>query len=990
MRALARANEQVPTGFPEVKVSAASGVHQEVDAHVPVPDRAGPVMAGPLQAAAARMVGRGVELGELRERLAELRATGTGGLVLISGEAGVGKSRLVREFAAGAERAGMSVLIGRAVPDGEPYRPLVEALGGALRERGLPDDETLQPYLPVLAAVLPDAAEPGGRADRRGGAALGEAVLRLLAALAHRSAGAGTLLVLEDLHWVDPDTLTVLTYLAHAAESSPVMLVVTSRTELAPPQSLLDLVVATGSGELPLERLDDDDVRELIEVCLTGRPPEAVVAFVRDNADGLPLLIEELLTGLRSVGALDPAGRLVGPLTPAVPRTFAATVRHRVEDLDPAARSVLQAAAVLGRRFDWRLLPEVTGLAEAEVLAALRAGVRSGLIRAGNGDTGDMFEFRHALTGEAIRDDLLPPERRALAHAAAEIVERRDPEAYALAAGLRAAAGEDERAAELSVAAGREAAGQGALASADLLLCRAADLASAPELVAQAERELLTVLAAKGDAERSLALGERLLRDGDESVRLVLAEVGAEAERWDVAAAYLSAVPDDGDPRLSVLVARLAYARGEPERARQIALATLQAARDRELWSVACQALEVIGRVARIDDAARARDAFAAAEALACEHGLPTSRVSALHELGTVDLLQDGSTARLEQARQLAEEAGVLGKAATLDLQIGAGLLHGDPARGLEHARRCADLARRLRADRLHATAICFQAIAYIELGDREQAERATAQALTLAPDDLDINAAVWGQIRAHDALLADDLPRLLESLDKAADYLRRSPSTAATPIRGLWALVRTLSGQDGDLARAEARPWSVNWENASLLGYAEAVACGRRSRQREADRELGAADRAMAALPWWQHRVRLLVADDALADHWGDPVGWAREALPVFAGRGETRLASRCREVLRKAGAPVPRPGRGDTPVPSSLRALGVTSREVDVLRLMGEGLTNTAIAQRLVLSPRTIETHAANLVTKTGVSNRAGLVALARARIKSGPEGG
>ena len=965
-------------------MSPLSGVQQEVSGNVaPVPDRTGPVMAGPLQAAAGRLVGRTTELGVLRQRLAALKASGTGGLVLVAGEAGVGKSRLVRELAVGAERGGMSVLVGRAVPDGEPYRPLVEALGGALRDRGLPDDETLQPYLPVLAAVLLDAAVPGGRTDPRGGAALGEAVLRLLAALTHQTRAAGTLLVLEDLHWVDPDTLTVLTYLAHAAESNPLLLVGTARSELALPQPLLDLVTATQATELTLERLEPDDVRELVEVCLSGRPPDEVVAFVRDNADGLPLLIEELLTGLRSVGALDAAGRLVGPLTPSVPRTFAATVRRRVEDLEPAARSVLQAAAVLGRRFDWRLLPEVTGLTAAEVLEALRAGVRTGLIRACNGDT---FEFRHALTGEAIRDDLLPPERRTLAHAAAEIVERRDPEAYALAAGLRAAASEDERAAELSVAAGREAARQGALASADLLLSRAADLATAPELIAQAERELLTVLDLKGDAERALPLGERLLRDGDETVRLVLAEVGADAERWDVVAAYLSAIPDDGDPRLSVLVARLAYARGEPERAREIATATLRAARERELWQVACQALEVIGRVARIDDAAGARDAFATAEALAREHDLPTSRVSALHELGTVDLLQDGSTARLERARQLAEEAGVLGKAAILDLQIAAGVLHRDPARGLEHARRCADVARRLRADRLHATAVCFQAIAHVELGEREQAERCTAQALALAPDDLDINAAVWGQVRAHDALLADDLPRLLEALDKAEDYLRRSPSTAATPIRGLWALVRTLSGQDGDAARAEAHRSAVNWENASLLGYAEAVACGRRGRHREADRELAVADRAMAALPWWQHRTRLLVADDALSDHWGDPVAWAREALPVFAGRGETRLASRCREVLRRAGAPVPRPGRGDTPVPPALRAVGVTSREVDVLRLMGEGLTNTAIAQRLVLSPRTIETHVANLVSKTGVPNRAGLVALART--KSGPD--
>jgi DNA-binding CsgD family transcriptional regulator len=941
--------------------------------------------AAPWQAVAGRMVGRSAELSMLRQRLAGLRGTGPGGLVLVVGEAGVGKSRLVRELATGAEQSAVSVLVGRAVPDGEPYRPLVEALGGALRDRGLPDDATLQPYLPVLAAVLPDAAVRGGRTDSRGGAALGEAVLRLLGAVADRCGGAGTLLVLEDLHWVDPDTLDVLTYLAHAAESTPLLLVGTCRAEVALPEPLLDLARATGAVEVPLERLDADDVRELIEVCLSGRPPEELVAFIRDNADGLPLLIEELLTSLRSVGALDPAGRLVGPLTPAVPRTFAATVRRRVEDLDPAARSVLWAAAVLGRRFDWSLLPEVTGLTEADVLAALRAGVKSGLIRAGAGDT---FEFRHALTGEAIRDDLLPPERRTLAHAAAEIVERRDPEAYALAAGLRAAAGEDERAAELSVAAGREAARRGALNSADMLLARAAELATAPELRTAAERELLSVLAAKGDAERALALGERLLRGGDQSVRLVLAEVSADAERWDVAAAYLSAIPDDGDPWLSVLAARLAYARGEPERAREMASATLRAARERELWPVACQALEVIGRVARIDDAAGARDAFAAAEALAREHDLPTNRVSALHELGTVDLLQDGSTARLERARELAEEAGVLGKAATLDLQIAAGLLHPEPARGLEHARRCADLARRLRADRLYATAVCFQAIAHAELGDREQAERCTAQALALAPDDLDINAAVWGQVRAHEALLADDLPRLLDTLDKAEDYLRRSPSTAATPIRGLWALVRTLAGTDGDAARAEARRSSVNWENAALVGYADAVVAGRRGRGREADRELAAADRAMAALPWWQHRIRLLVADAALTDEWGDPVGWAREALPVFAARGETRLASRCREVLRKAGAPVPRPGRGDTPVPPALRAVGVTSREVDVLALMGEGLTNTAIAQRLVLSPRTIETHVANLVAKTGVPNRAGLVALAKARIKSGPD--
>ena len=365
---------------------------------------------------------------------------------------------------------------------------------------------------------------------------------------------------------------------------------------------------------------------------------------------------------------------------------------------------------------------------------------------------------------------------------------------------------------------------------------------------------------------------------------------------------------------------------------------------------------------------------------------LPLERVSALHELGTVDLLEDGSTGRLERARSLALDAGVLRLAATLDLQISAGLLHRDPDRGLTYAQRSADLARRLRIDRLWATAVYFQAIAYAHRRDDAAVEQCVQQALALAPDDLDVNAGVWGAVRAHVALLADDRAKLAECLDRAVEYLRRSPTTTPTPIRGLWALVRTLDDRDGAAAREEARPSTVNWENAALLGYAEAVEAGRRGRKRDADRLFAAADSALADLPWWRHRVRLLVAGAALEDGWGDPVGWAREALPVFAGRGDDRLASRCRELLRQAGAPVPRPGRGDTPVPATLRAAGVTSREVDVLRLVADGLTNTAIAQRLVLSPRTVETHVANLVAKTGVANRAGLVELAKSGNLSG----
>jgi DNA-binding CsgD family transcriptional regulator len=408
----------------------------------------------------------------------------------------------------------------------------------------------------------------------------------------------------------------------------------------------------------------------------------------------------------------------------------------------------------------------------------------------------------------------------------------------------------------------------------------------------------------------------------------------------------------------------------------------LTEAQERNQWSVACQALEVMGRTARVTDLEAAREAFLAAERLANDHDLPLERVSALHELGTVDLLLDGSTVRLERARALALDAGALGLAAKVDVQIAASLLHRDAAAALVHAERSAEHARRLRMDQLRATALFFQAAAHAHHRNTRAMERCVADARRLAPDDLDVNAGIWGAVYAHVALLDDDRGRLAECLDRAIEFLRSSPTTAPAPTYGLWALVRTLDDREGEQARAEARPSGVNWENQALLGYADAVDAGRRGRPAEAGQLLAAADAAMSSRHWWQHRIRLLVADDALAGSWGDPIGWAREALAVFVRRGDDRLATCCREVLRRAGAPVPRHGRGDTAVPARLRGYGVTSREMDVLQLVAEGLTNGAIAERLVLSPRTVETHVANLVAKTKVTGRSGLTRL----VKSG----
>ena len=643
---------------------------------------------------------------------------------------------------------------------------------------------------------------------------------------------------------------------------------------------------------------------------------------------------------------------------------------------------MVETAAVLGRRFDWRLIPEITELAQQVVLAGLRSAVATGLVVVPATDT-DTFRFRHALTCEAVRTDLLPPERRALARAAAAVVERREPAARDLAAGLWMAAGEDARAAELYLRAGWQSRRRGALHTAEAQLTRAATLAvDKPALRREAEAVLVEVLADAGDTDRAMALGERLLARGETWVRLTLAEVAAEAGRWDVAASRLSALPKSDDPRASVLAARLAHERGQPEDALSIATLALTGAEERNQWAVACQALEVMGRTARVTDLEAARDAFLAAERLAIDHDLPLERVSTLHELGTVDLLLDGSTIRLARARALALDAGALGLAATVDVQIAASLLHQDADAALVHAERSAELARRLRMDQLRATALFFQAAAHAHRRNTPAMERCVADARELAPDDLDVNAGIWGAVYAHVALLNDDRARLAECLDHAIEFMRTSPTTAPAPTYGLWALVRTLEDREGEQARAEARPSGVNWENRALLGYADAVDAGRRGRLAEAEQLLAAADAAMGSRHWWQQRIRLLVADDTLGDNWGDPIGWAREALAVFVRRGDDRLATRCREILRRAGVPVPRRGRGDTAVPARLRGVGVTSREMDVLNLVAAGLTNAAIAERLVLSPRTVETHVANLVTKTKVAGRSGLTCL----VKSG----
>jgi DNA-binding CsgD family transcriptional regulator len=191
-----------------------------------------------------------------------------------------------------------------------------------------------------------------------------------------------------------------------------------------------------------------------------------------------------------------------------------------------------------------------------------------------------------------------------------------------------------------------------------------------------------------------------------------------------------------------------------------------------------------------------------------------------------------------------------------------------------------------------------------------------------------------------------------------------------------VWVLVRTALADRDEQARAlmQGAPAGARAINAAALSYAEAIAAGRDGRSSDAERLFAQAEQLLPTQQWWRRLLRLLALESAVVDGWGRPVEELRSDLAVHADRGDHLLARSARDLLRRAGVGVRR-GRGDAAVPPGLGAVGVTSREVDVLTLVAQGMTNAQIAARLFLSTRTVDHHVANLLAKTGATGRAEL---------------
>jgi DNA-binding CsgD family transcriptional regulator/tetratricopeptide (TPR) repeat protein len=931
-------------------------------------------------------------MARLRDALA-LPSSGRGGVFVLRGEPGVGKSRLAAAVLAEAEENGMAVLSGRAVRSAAPtpMRPLGEALLGWLRTDPVPDDSRLAPYLPALGRLAPQL----GTAPDDGGSSVmlvGEGLLRLASALD----GPGVLLVIEDLHWADPETLGVLEYVADNARDVPLVVVTTTRPYDAP--VVAELVGALESRRaadvLSLEPLVEHEVGAMLEACLSGRAPDGLARWVLRFSAGVPLLVEEVLADLQSSGALvrtdDQDGdgwRIPAELSATVPPSFARSVETRLDELSPAAREVMEAAVLLGTEFEWQVVGAALGLDDRTTSGAIRE-LRAGRFVVADGDG---FSIRHALTREAVLATVLPPDRRRLAKTLAEALEEQggDPDAgseQALAE-LFETAGDSRRAAGHWLEAARAAITRGALTSAHDALTRAAAQPDAGLDLDIREAEV-EMHALAGDIPKAVASGEALVEElatleGEQErlgrLRLRLARALLAGGRWDEAEATLEQAA--GDPALvHVLSARLALGRQQADLAVERARAALEAVGD-DRPAVACEAWEVLGSAARGRDVIEAESALEEGFRLADRSGLVLWRCRLLAALGALDIIQRRpSDERLLAARKAALAAGAIATAARVELDLNMlRTRYFELDEALAAIENAVEMMTRLRLPDL-SVAFMVRAMTHGLMGRDDAMAADLAHAEEVPHDSALLAVGVPGHVLGPVALTRGRYDDALGHWAAAVKAAERFPSLPFS-TRGLWALLETVldAGGDGGAAAREVirnGPQANAPYNRFVLRYADAVALGRAGEKEQAEQVFADAEWPFPGRePWMELHARVLVAKAAAADGWGEPEQWFRQALEALVDYGQTEAASACRVAMREAGIAVPRRAVGSDRVPAHLQRIGVTAREYDVLELVAEGLPNKVIADRLFLSVRTVETHVARLLQRTSAADRGAL---------------
>jgi class 3 adenylate cyclase len=448
------------------------------------------------------LVGRESEISLLEDALlATLR--GDGGVVIVGGEAGMGKTRLVTELVDRARRRGCVVVSG-ACSEAElslPYLPFLEAIGNHLaREDVSVLRERLGPAAEELAQLFPQMGRPApaGSDAQQAKHRLFESILLLLRDAARSEA---LLLVLEDLQWADPATRELLDYATRRLRSTNVLILATYRTdEMHRKHALLPTIEGwRRSGQVQLIELKALLPAEVADIVCSIFEESSISDefrdFLYDRSEGNPFVIEEMLRDALDRGDIFHTEngwdrKAVGEIR--IPRTVRDTILHRLERLSREEVAVLSAASVVGRSFDLATLADVTGIDRAAVLSALETCVTFQLLEEDGANYG-RYQFRHALTREAVYEDMVVPRRQQLHARVAEVLAARPDRASVDLAHHLLLAGKFDDAVGMCVAAAEDAIRARAYRDAAALMERAA-----PYVKDRAERGRL--LCRAGDA----------------------------------------------------------------------------------------------------------------------------------------------------------------------------------------------------------------------------------------------------------------------------------------------------------------------------------------------------------------------------------------------------------------------------------------------------------------------------------------------------------
>ncbi len=987
----------------------------------------------------SRFVGRVSELAELELALREVR-DGRPRIVLLGGESGIGKTRLVSELVHRVQEPETTdptlVLRGEAVEQREgelPYAPVLSALRPlardhhpALDQLSATSAQELATLLPALSRSEPPATSDGG--EPRSQLRLFEALLELLDLI---SAEIPVVFVLEDMHWADRSTRALAAHLARNLRTERVLLVLTYRTDelhrrhpLRPLLAELERLDCT--RRIELGRFDRHELSEVLADILGRQPDTQLLERVFDRSEGNPLYTEELLAA-----GLDGRG--------ATPQTLRDAFMLRIERLPEPTQRVVRAIAI-ARRMQEDTIAAITGMEGDELNAALREAVSAQVLLT---DDEDRFVFRHALLGEALYEDLLPGERTELhltlaRTLASQTVSGRDAEAELTAriAYHYAAAGDQPAALQAMVKAARAAGRVHAYGEKADLSERALELwprVGDPEKLTQLDHvELISMAAGAHTLSGELSRAEVLLQEGlreldpESDSRRYSQLLGHLARtQWNLnrgpegveTAERALSLLGDGDPsreRAALLswLARTRFLRGrfreavrDAEEARSAAVALEDTSTEVEALNTLGMATialgqveEGVGQLHRAIEIARASDDL---ENL----GYAYSNLA--------DML--GIVGRTEEAFAMAREGLAAVPRHLRDLHDWLRLTVSEFAFDLGDWHTAREVFSSLPS-RPNARLLLFRLVRAADQalgeGDEDGARRALEEAEPLVAVSSEPQwIAGFGALRAELSRREHDLERaraaVADALDRIElctdDVMRVARVTAfglaveadmAQRARDLRergqekdALTRARIHMDRLEAVADAGgPVESAWLTSGIAEHARAKGRSEPQQWIESAKAWDCLHR-----PYRAALARLRAAEAHVED--GDRAAAAelvQDGLEVSRTLGSkwlvaelTGLSGRARLDLSAEGTPSPgadgAPAADGGPADEDEDAFGLTQRERQVLALLAEGATNRQIGNALYMAEKTASVHVSRILSKLGVRTRTQAAAVA-----------